>query len=148
MQRVEERHRPDQVRRQPGQQQAALLQRLADQAEVEHLQVAQAAVDQLAAARAGAGGEVALLEQGGGEAAGDRVERDPGADDAAADDEHVELGPALGGRTQRGQGLVAGGGAEGAGLGHAPMSCARRRRAASDRWRLADGWSNPRSRRR
>ena len=54
VQRVEERHRPDQVRREPGQQQAALLQRLADQPEVEHLEVAQPAVDQLAAAAAGA----------------------------------------------------------------------------------------------
>jgi hypothetical protein len=50
VQRVEERHRPDQVRGQAGEQQAALLEGLADQAEVEHLQVAQAAVDQLAAA--------------------------------------------------------------------------------------------------
>ena len=90
-QRVEERHRPDQVRRQPGEQQAALLQRLADQAEVEHLEVAQPAVDQLAAAAAGAAGQVALLEQSGGESAGDRVEGDAGADDAAADDQHVEL---------------------------------------------------------
>jgi hypothetical protein len=39
--RVEERHRPDQVRRQPGEQQPALLERLADQPEVEHLEVAQ-----------------------------------------------------------------------------------------------------------
>ena len=56
VQRVEERHRPDQVRREPGEQQAALLQRLLDQPEVEHLEVAQAAVDQLAAAAAGARG--------------------------------------------------------------------------------------------
>ena len=69
-QRVEERHRAHQVRRQPGEQQAALLQRLADQAEVEHLEVAQAAVDQLAAAAAGAAGQVALLQQPGATARG------------------------------------------------------------------------------
>ena len=77
-QRVEERHRPDQVRGQPGQQQPALLQRLAHQPEVEHLEVAQPAVDELAAATAGAAGQVALLEQTGVQAAGHRVER--GAD--------------------------------------------------------------------
>ena len=48
LQRVEERHRLHQVRRDPVEQQAALPQRLPDQAEVEHLQVAEAAVDQLA----------------------------------------------------------------------------------------------------
>ena len=89
--RVEERHRPDQVRRQPGEQQAALLERLADQPEVEHLEVAQAAVDQLAAAAAGAAGQVALLQQAGVQAPGDGVERGADADDAAADDEDVEL---------------------------------------------------------
>jgi hypothetical protein len=95
-QRVEERDRPDQVRRQPVEQQPALLERLADQPEVEHLQVTQAAVDQLAAAAAGAAGQVALLQQPGGEAAGDSVEGDAGADHPAADDEHVELVAAAG----------------------------------------------------
>ena len=90
-QRVEERHRPHQVRRQPVEQQPALLERLADQAEVEHLEVAQPAVDQLAAAAAGAAGQVALLQQAGAEPAGHRVERDARADDTAADDEDVEL---------------------------------------------------------
>ena len=36
-------------------------------------------------------GEVALLEQAGAEAAGHRVEGRAGADDPAADDQHVEL---------------------------------------------------------
>ena len=48
VQRVEERHRPHQVRREPGNQQVALPQRLPDQLEVALLQVAEAAVDQLA----------------------------------------------------------------------------------------------------
>ena len=90
-QRVEERHRPDQVRRQPVEQETALLKCLSHQAEVEHLEVAEPAVDQLAAAAAGAAGQVALLQETRGQAAGDRVERDPGADDTAADDEHVQI---------------------------------------------------------
>ncbi len=111
-QRVEERHRPDEVRRQPGQQQAALRQRLADQPEVEHLQVAQPAVDQLAGPRRRAGREVALLHQAGREAAGDRVQRGAGADHSPTDDEHVELlrvesseGRRTSGRGQRGHGV-------------------------------------------
>ena len=90
-QRVEERHRPDQVRREPGQQQAALLEGLPDQAEVEHLEVAQPAVDELAAAAAGAAGQVALLDQPGRQAAGHGVEGHPGADHSPADDQDVEL---------------------------------------------------------
>ena len=109
VQRVEERHRPDQVRREPGQQQAALLQGLAHQSEVEHLQVAQPTVDELAAARAGAGREVALLDQPGGQAAGRRVEGGAGTDDAAADDEQVELAVGSGG----GQGASAACGPQG-----------------------------------
>ena len=91
LERVEERHRPDQVRREPGEQQAALLQRLLDQPEVEHLEVAQAAVHQLGRARRRAGGEVALLDQPDLEPARHRVERRSDADDPAADDQHVEL---------------------------------------------------------
>ena len=55
--RHEQRQRLDQVRRQLDQQRA-LEQRLADQPEVEVLEVAQAAVDQLRGAAGGAGGEV------------------------------------------------------------------------------------------
>ena len=96
LERVEERHRPDQVGREPGEQQAALLQRLLDQREVEHLEVAQAAVHQLGRARRRAGGEVALLDQPDLEPARHRVERRSDADDPAADDQHVELtGPEL-----------------------------------------------------
>ena len=71
-------------------------------------------------AAAGAGGEVALLDQAGRQAAGDRVERGAGADDAAADDEHVEL-VALEGPHRR-QRSVTGFRAEGAGLAHAAQS--------------------------
>ena len=92
VQRVEERHRPDEVGRDPGEQQATLLQGLADEAEVEHLQVAQAAVDELGGPRARAAGEVALLDQRGREPAGDRVQRRTRPDHARADHEHVELG--------------------------------------------------------
>ena len=90
VQRVEERHRPDQVGREPGEQQPALLQRLADQREVEHLQVAQAAVDQLARPRGRAAGEVPLLEQPDGQATRHGVERRAGADHPAPDDQDVE----------------------------------------------------------
>jgi len=81
-QRVDERHRLDQVRRELLDQQPALLQRLRHQAEVEHLQVAQAAVDELAGAAGGPGGEVAGLDEADAQPAGGRVERAPGADDA------------------------------------------------------------------
>ena len=57
--RVEERHRAHQVRGQPLGEQAALAQCLADQPEVEHLEVAQAAVDQLAGPAGRPGGPVA-----------------------------------------------------------------------------------------
>ena len=100
--RVEERHRPDQVRREPGEQQAALLEGLPDQAEVEHLEVAQPAVDELAAPAAGAAGQVALLDQAGRQAAGHGVEGDPGADHSPADDEDVELLGAASSRPGRG----------------------------------------------
>ena len=93
-QRVEERHRLGQVRADLGEHQLAFPQRLADQPELEHLQVAQAAVEQLGRPGRGAGGQVSRLDQGHGQPAGDRVERGAGADDAAADDHHVERLPA------------------------------------------------------
>ena len=96
------RQRPHQVRRERGVD-LALEQRLADEPEVEVLQVAQAAVDELARARRGAGGVVRLLHQGDRVAARGGVQRHAGAGDAAADHEHVEL---LGG--ERGDGCGAG----------------------------------------
>jgi hypothetical protein len=94
LQRVEERHRADQVRREPLQQQRPLRQRLGHQPEVEHLEVAQAAVDELAGPARRAARPVALLDQSGAEAARDGVERRARCrPTATTDDEHVELGP-------------------------------------------------------
>ena len=87
--RQDEAHRPDDVRRRP-QQHLALDQRLADQPELVIFEVAQAAMDQLAAARRGALGEVVLLAQQHLEAAAGGVAGDAGAVDAAADDDEVE----------------------------------------------------------
>ena len=83
------RQRPHEVRGERGVD-LALEQRLADEPEVEVLQVAQPAVDELARARRGAGGVVGLLHQRDRVAARGGVERHAGAGDAAADHEHVE----------------------------------------------------------
>ena len=85
----EQRQRVHEVRRQLDQQRA-LEQRLADQPEVEVLQVAQAAVDQLRRAAGGARGEVVALHQRDAVAARGGVERHAGAGDAAADHDQVE----------------------------------------------------------
>ena len=94
------------MRRDRREEQAALLEGLVDEAEVEHLEVAQAAVDELARARAGAAGVVARLDEAGRETPRHGVERDAAADDAPADDEDVELlagaEPLEGGRACRG----------------------------------------------
>ena len=79
-----------QMRRDLLEQQAALVQRLAHEADVEMLEVAQTAVDQLARAARRAGGEVALLDQSHGQAAARRVQGDAAAGHAAADHEDVE----------------------------------------------------------
>ena len=91
LERVEERHRAHQVRREALGQQAALAQRLPDQAEVEHLQVAQPAVHQLAGPAGRAGRPVPALEQADGQPAGRGVQRHAGTDDAAADHDDIEL---------------------------------------------------------
>jgi hypothetical protein len=89
--RVDERHRPDQVRSQALDQEAPFAQRFGDEPEVEHLQIAQAAVDELARPAGRSRGEVAGLHQADAESPGGRVERRPTADHAAADDQDVEL---------------------------------------------------------
>ncbi len=71
--------------------QLALEQRLADEAEVEVLQVAEAAMDHLRGAAGGADRVVAALQQRDRVAARGGVEGDPGAGDAAADDDHLEV---------------------------------------------------------
>jgi len=86
----DDRQRRDQVRRQRDHQ-LALEQRFADQAEVEVLQVAQAAVNQLAGAARGPGGVVGAFEQRDAVAAACGIERDPGTGDAAADNYDIEV---------------------------------------------------------
>ena len=88
----EERRRVDQVRRQLHHQ-LALQQRLADQPEVEVLQVAQAAVDHLRGAAGRALRIVPALEQSDRVAARGGVEGDAGAGDAAADHDDLEVPP-------------------------------------------------------
>ena len=91
LQRQQEGRGVDEVRGDGLHEQAALVEGLAHQADVEVLQVPQAAVDELARPARGAGGEVALLHQRHGEAATRRVERHATAGDSSADDEHVEV---------------------------------------------------------
>ena len=69
------------VRADALEQQAALAQRLAHEVEVALLEVAQAAVDELARPARGAGGEVGGLHERDGEPAGRGVERGAGAVD-------------------------------------------------------------------
>ncbi|CAD5955106.1 protein of unknown function [Streptomyces sp. KY70] len=103
LQRVEEGHRLHQVRCEPLQQQPALLQRLAHQGEVQHLQIAQPAVDQLARPAGCAGRPVARLDQAGRESSGGGVQRRARADDARPHDQHVQF--ALGHGGERGGAL-------------------------------------------
>ena len=88
--RHDQRQRAHQVRRERHHQ-LALEQRLAHEPEVEVLQVAQPAVDELARAAGGPRGEVGALEQRHAVAARGGVERDARAGDAATDDDDVEL---------------------------------------------------------
>jgi hypothetical protein len=91
LQRVDELHRPDQVGAEPAQHQGALAQRLLHQREVELLEVAQPAVDQLARAARPARRVVAHLDEGDGQPAGRRVKRYAAAGNAAPhDDDDVE----------------------------------------------------------
>ncbi len=91
VQRKEERQPLDEVRRDDVHQVAALLVRLAHEAHVAHLQVAQAAVDQLRRAGRRGGGEVAAVDERDVEPVRRRRFGDPRADDPAADHEQVEL---------------------------------------------------------
>ena len=74
-----------------GDHQLALQQRLAYQAEIEVLQIAQATVHELAGAAGGARGVVGTLDQRDAVAARGGVECDPGAGDPATDDHEIEL---------------------------------------------------------
>src|SRR5699024_4508974 len=72
-------------------QQAAFPQRLPDQSEVEHLQVAQAAVDQLRRPGAGPGRPVTHLDQPDPQAAGAGVQGCTRTDHTTTDHQDVEL---------------------------------------------------------
>ena len=67
---------------------------LVDQAKLALVEVAEPAVHELGAPRAGAGREVVALDQRGSETATGGVERDARAGDAATHHEHVEVGVA------------------------------------------------------
>ena len=105
VQRPQERHRLDEVRRGAREQQLALAQRLAHEPDVAHLEVAQPAVDELARGARGAGREVARLDEPDAQPARGGVERRARAGDPAADDERssspeaerLERPPARGG---------------------------------------------------
>ncbi len=89
-QRPEERNGLHEVRREPRQQQLSLAERLANEPEVEHLEVTQAAVDELARLARRPGRVVARLDQSDAQSARDRVECRADARDPAADHEDVE----------------------------------------------------------
>ena len=93
--RHDEGKRPDDVRR-GAQQHFALLQRLAHQAELVILEVAQSAVDELGAGGRGVGREIVLLAKQDGQTATRRIARDAGAVDATADDEQIVNGAVFG----------------------------------------------------
>ena len=76
--------------RRRAQQDLALGQRLAHEAELIVLQIAQPAVDQLAAGRGSVAREVVLLAQHHGQAPADGVTRNAGAIDPAADDQEID----------------------------------------------------------
>jgi hypothetical protein len=73
-----------------AQQRLALDQAFADEPELEILEIAQAAVEQLGRGRGGRRGEVVHLGQRDGQPAPGSVARDAAAVDAAADDEDVD----------------------------------------------------------
>jgi len=100
--RKQERHRLDQMRRQPGQRQLTLVQSLAHQAEFQLLEVAQPAVEHLRGATRRAGSEVTGFDQRHLEPTGGGIQGAPGTHHAATDDHHVELlgAEALPGRSQ------------------------------------------------
>ena len=88
MQRKHEGQGPDQVGR-DAEQDAPLPVGLQHQAQVAGLQIAQAAVDQAAGPRAGAGAEVVLVHQDHPESPHRRVAGHSGAGDAPADHQDV-----------------------------------------------------------
>ena len=90
IEREEKRQPLHEVRRDDAHQVAPLLMRLANEAHVAHLQVAQAAVDELRRGTRRRAGEVASLDERYVQTVRGRGLGDPGADDPAADHEQVE----------------------------------------------------------
>src|ERR1700720_1542787 len=82
VQRVHEGNRLDQVRGELGYQQVALTERLVDQLEVQLLQVAQPAGDELARPARGARSQISRFHQGDPQASGSGVQGSPRARDA------------------------------------------------------------------
>jgi hypothetical protein len=94
------------VRRDALQQQTAFLQGFTDQGKVQHLQVAQPAVDELGGPGGRAGRPVPGLHNAHVEAAGDGVQRGAGADHSPANDQYVQLPVVVLRGPQGGQGLL------------------------------------------
>ncbi len=94
VEREEEREAAHEMRRDDVHQDAALVMRLAHEPDVAEAEVAEAAVDELRRCARGRACEVALVDERDVQAGGRRGLGDPGADDAAADHEQVELGGA------------------------------------------------------
>ena len=87
----EERARAHEVRRDDARERVALGVRLAHEADVAHLQVAEPAVDELGRCARRGPGEVAALDQRDPQAGVRAQPGDRAADDPAADDEQVEV---------------------------------------------------------
>ena len=90
LEREQEGRGMNQMRRDLLDQEPPLVQRLANQFDVEALEVAQPAVDQLARTARGSRSEVALFDKSHRQAAAGGVEGGATACHTAADDEHVE----------------------------------------------------------
>jgi len=88
MVRQDETQRPDDVGGEAPQH-LALHQRLAHQAELVVLEIAQSTVDELGGRGGGGAGEVALLEEDGCKSPSGRIARDAAAIDAPSDDSEV-----------------------------------------------------------
>ena len=144
--REEQRLEPDEMGREV-EQARPLGERLADQPEPELLQVAQAAVDEPRRARGGPDRDVVLFDQGRAHPARRRIEEGAGADDPAADDDHV---PGLVRQASRDRGARA---ASGGRARHAPSGsvidrlAGRRREIRQSSQPVADDQDEDRERR-
>ena len=87
--RDQELERLDQVRR-DAEQRLSLAEVETNEAEVQHLEIAQPAMDDPRRRRSRPAAEVLLLDQRHAQAAQCRVAGDPAPDNAAADDRHIE----------------------------------------------------------